>query len=172
MAGRLLSFKDYIGGADNVFVKEMFPGDQIQYTYDFGIDVSGYSFSADWQSIVLSSVAYDRVSGDPSFSDTTVSGYFNNYGSFTDANVNINTSAEVSGQITLTIPENRYTGNVTPDARTNVVGTVFSFEWETDDTPVQKQRHRYLILERFDPRAGKPPTGNIEAEPGFVSLTS
>jgi hypothetical protein len=52
------------------------------------------------------------------------------------------------------------------------VGTVFSFEWETDDTPVQKQRHRYLILERFDPRAGKPPTGNIEAEPGFVSLTS
>jgi len=172
MAGRLLSFKDYIGGADNVFVKEMFPNDQIQYTYDFGVNVSGYSFSADWQSIVLSSVTYDRVTGDPNFADTTVTGYFTNYGSFDDSNVNINTSSEATGLITLTIPENRYTGNVTPDARTDVVGTVFSFEWETDDSPAQKQRHRYLILERFDPRAGKPPTGNISAEPGFVSLTS
>ena len=171
MAGRLLSFKDYIGGADNVFVKEMFPNDQIQYTYDFGVDVSGYSFSCDYQSIVLSTVTYDRVSGDPNFTDTTVTGYFDNYASFTDSDPKINTSSASSGQIVLTIPENRYTGNVTPDARTNVVGTVLSFEWETDDSPVQKQRHRYLILERFDPRSGKPPTGNISAEPGFVSLT-
>jgi len=172
MAGRLLSFKDYIGGADNVFVKEMFPGDQIQYTYDFATDVSGYSFSCDYQSIVLNTVTYDRVTGDPNFADTNVVAYFDNYNSFTDANVNINTGSAASGLITLTIPENRYTGNVTPDARTNVVGTVLSFEWETDDSPVQKQRHRYLILERYDPRAGKPPTGNISAEPGYVSLSS
>ena len=171
MAGRLLSFKDYIGGADNVFVKEMFPNDQIQYTYDFGVDVSGYSFSCDYQSIVLSTVTYDRVSGDPNFTDTDVTGYFTNYATFDDSDAKINTSGASTGSIVLTIPENRYTGNVTPDARTNVVGTVLSFEWETDDSPVQKQRHRYLILERFDPRSGKPPTGNISAEPGFVSLT-
>ncbi len=104
MAGRLLSFKDYIGGADNVFVKEMFPGDQ-QYTYDFGTNVSGYSFSCDYQSIVLSEVSYDRVSGDPNFTDTSVTGYFDNYASFTDSDAKINTGSAATGQITLTIPE-------------------------------------------------------------------
>ncbi len=169
MAGRLLSFKDYIGGADNVQVLEMFPGDQKSFTYDFGSDVSGYTFTADYQSLVLDSVTYDRVTGDPNFAETTVNGYFTN-----TANVSgsfINNTAASSGTVVFTIPQNRYTGNVTPDARSNVVCTVMSFQWETDDTPVQHQRHRWLIMERFDPTVGKVPTSNISAEPGFVSLT-
>lgn len=168
MAGRLLSFKEYIGGADNVQVIEMFPNDQKTFTYNFDADVSGYTFSADYQSIVLDTVTYDRVTGDPNFADTTVSGYFTN-----TANVSgsyIDTTSAVTGLVNFTIPENRYTGNVTPDARANVVATVLSFQWQTDDTPAQKQRHRWLILERFDPQIGKVPTGNISAEPGFVSL--
>jgi len=169
MAGRLLSFKEYIGGADNVQVIEMFPNDQQSFTYNFGTDVSGYSFSADYQTLVLDTVSYDRVTGDPNFADSTVSGYFTNT---TDvANSYINTGAAGDGLVTFTIPENRYTGNVTPDARTNVVSTVLSFQWQTDDSPVQKKRHRWLILERFDPQVGKVPISDITAEPGFVSLT-
>jgi hypothetical protein len=54
MSGRLLSFSQYIGGADGVKVLEMFPGDQRAFTYNFNnADVSGYTFSADYQSILL-----------------------------------------------------------------------------------------------------------------------
>lgn len=169
MAGRLLSFSQYLGGADNVKVLELFPGDQKSFTYQYGTDdVSGYTFTADYQSILLSSLAYDRLTGLPNFTDTTVSGYFTNA-----ANVNagtyINTSAASSGTVTFTIPENRYTGNVLPDARANVVCTVMSFQWETDDTPPQKDRHRWAILERFDPQVGKNP-GDPSNESDFVSL--
>ena len=79
MAGRLLSFSQYLGGADNVKVLELFPGDQKSFTYQYGTDdVSGYTFTADYQSILLSSLAYDRITGDPNFTDTTVNGYFTN----------------------------------------------------------------------------------------------
>lgn len=171
MAGRLLSFKEYIGGADNVQVIEMFPKDQKSFTYDFDADVSAYDFTADYQSIVLSTVTYDRVSGDPNFADTTVSGYFTNTANVDPATY-INEDDAATGTVILTIPADRYTGNVAPDARTDVIATVFSFQWETNDTPPQKQRHRWLILERFDPTVGKVPLANVELEPGFVSLTS
>ena len=167
MAGRLLEFKEYLGGADNVQVIEMFPDDQKSFQYDFGSDVSGYTFTADYQSLLLSSVTYDRVTGDPNFADTTVTGYFTNYTSVGSGN--INTSQANAGLVTLTIPEDRYTGNVLPNARSNVVCTVFSFEWQTDDTPAQKQRHRWAILERFDPMAGKNP-GDPADESNFVAL--
>ena len=78
MAGRLLSFKDYIGGADNVQVIEMFPKSQKNFTYDFEGDISSYTFTSDMQSILLDSVSYDRTSGLINFADTTVSGYFTN----------------------------------------------------------------------------------------------
>lgn len=170
MAGRLLSFKEYIGGADNVVTLEMFPKDQRNFIYDFDQDVSGYNFSADYQSIVLDTVSYDRTTGDPNFAETTVNGYFTN-----TANISasfIDDSSASTGTINFTIPANRYTGNVTPNARKNVVATVVSFQWETDDSPnTQNQRHRWLILERFDPSVGKVPVGDVTSEPGFVSLT-
>ena len=156
MAGRLLSFKDYIGGADNVQVIEMFPGDQQTFTYDFDGNVGGYTFSADYQSILLSTVTYDRVTGDPNFADSIISGYFDNYNGIS-TNTYINSLDGVNGIVKFTIPADRYTGNLLPDARTNVVGTVVSFQWETNDSPVQKRRHRWLVLERFDPQQGKNP---------------
>ena len=169
MSGRLLSFSQYLGGADNVKVEEMFPDDQKTYTYNFNnADVSGYTFTADYQSILLNAVTYNNITGDPNFTDSNVTGYFTN-----TANVNaatyINTVSAGSGLVTLTIPENRYTGNVLPNARSNVVCTVLSFQWETADTPPQKQRHRYAILERFDPKVGKVP-GDPANETNFVAL--
>tara|TARA_R100000353_G_scaffold144573_2_gene103580 strand:- start:157 stop:669 length:513 start_codon:yes stop_codon:yes gene_type:complete len=170
MAGNLLSFKNYIGGSDNVQIIELFPRSQKTFTYDFGANVSGYSFTADYQSIVLDSVTYDRTTGNPSLSSTNVKGYFTNYATVSSSLIG-NASAS-TGTVTLTIPENRYTGNLIPNARADVVCTVLSFQWVTDDTPAQKDSHRWAIFERFEPESGKKPISNISAEPGFVSLTS
>jgi hypothetical protein len=170
MSGRLLSFSQYLGGASNVKVLELFPDDQKSFTYNFGSDVSGYTFTADYQSILLSTLAYDRVTGDPNFTETTVSGYFTNVANIDPATY-INDSSAASGLVTFTIPSQRYTGKVLPDARANVVCTVVSFQWETGDTPPQKERHRWAILERFDPKVGNNP-GDPSNEATFVSLTS
>jgi hypothetical protein len=85
-------------------------------------------------------------------------------------NFDISNTDAASGVITLTIPENRYTGNVIPNARALVPCTVLSFEWQDNSTPPQKQRHRYAILERFDPQVGKVP-GDPRNEANFVTLT-
>ena len=167
MSGRLLDFKEYIGSANNVQVIELFPRSQKSFTYNFGSDVSGYTFSADYQSILLNTVSYDRLTGDPNFADTTVSGYFTN-----TANVSpsmIDTSSAASGTVVLTIPKDRYTGNIFPSARANVVMTVLSFQWTTDDSPVQQDMHRWAIIERFDPQVGKVP-GDPADEANFVEL--
>lgn len=167
MSGRLLDFSQYIGGADNVKVIEMFPSDQKTFVYDFTIDVSGYTFTADYQSILLDTVTYDRTTGLPNFAESSVIGYFNN-----TANVSsslIGTTSANTGIVALTVPSDRYTGNVIPSARENVVATVLSFEWETDSVPVQRDRHRWCILERFDPKIGKVP-GNPELEPTYVPI--
>jgi hypothetical protein len=168
MSGRLLSFKQYLGGAANVLSLEMFPGDQRTFTYNFNnADVSGYTFTADFQSILLSSVAYNNITGDPNLTDTTVSGYFTNTANISSSLINT-TSANV-GIVGFTIPKDRYTGNVLPNARSNVVCTVVSFQWETDETPAQNDRHRFAIFERYDPAVGKNP-GDPADESDFVAL--
>lgn len=173
MSGRLLSFKDYTGGADNVQVIELFPRSKKSFTYDFDRNVTGWNFSADYQTIVLDQVTYDRVTGDPNFTDTTVIGYFgtasNVSGSYIDE-----TSAS-TGQITLTIPENRYTGSLTPNARENVAMTVLSFEWETDDSPnTQKDSHRWAIIERWEPSVspGDPTLSNSFIRLGVGAIST
>lgn len=168
MSGRLLSFSQYLGGADNVQVIEMFPDDQQTFTYDFNVNVSSWTFTADYQSILLDEIAFDRQTSLPNFADTTVSGYFDNYANV-DAGTYIDTTNAVNGIVDFTIPEQRYTGNVLPNARQNVVATVLAFEWQTDDTPPQKQRHRWCILERFDPQSTSSP-GDPSEQADFVSL--
>jgi hypothetical protein len=128
----------------------MFPRMQRKYTYNFNTNVSAYQFSADYQSLVLSEVTYDRVTGDPNFSTTTVLGSFPTVSNV--SNTLISVTSPTSGVVELTIPENRYTGNIIPDARTKVVGTVLTFQWNTSNTTTaSKDAHRFLILERYEP---------------------
>ena len=149
MAGRLLSFKDYVGGADNVQVIEMTPSTQRTFRYDYGANVSSYTFEADMQTIVVDTLAYDTATGNPNFTTSTVTGSFAN--SEIGA-ANIVTTQAASGLIDFTIPANRYTGNIIPDARTNVPITVVSFRWtDTSVTPNTTEGHRWAILERFEP---------------------
>jgi hypothetical protein len=172
MSGRLLDFSQFLGGADDVKVIEMFPRDRKAFTYNFGSNVSSYTFSGDYQTILLDTVTYDRITGLPNFTDTTVIGYFTNTANLTvgTGNFDISNASASTGFVKLTIPENRYTGNVIPNARNYVPCTVLSFEWQDNSTPAQKQRHRYCILERFDPQVGKVP-GDPRNETNYVALT-
>ena len=170
MSGRLLDFSQYLGGADNVKVIEMFPRTQKKFTYNFGSNVSTYTFSADQHSILLDSVTYDRVTGDPNFAETSVLGFFNNNASIGAGN--INTSLAGSGIVTFTIPSNRYTGNIVPNARTNVVMTVVGFEWQDNSTPPIKELHRWAIIERWEPGVTPgDPKQNTGGQPAYTALS-
>ena len=167
MSGRFLDFKSYLGGANNVLFLEAFPRTQKTYAYDFNADISAYTFTADYQSVLLNEVTYNNITGEPNLSTTTVSGYFTNTANISNAMINVTDAS--AGDVTLTIPENRYTGNILPSTRANVVCTIVSFQWATGETPVQKDSHRYCILERFDPQVGKVP-GDPADETTFVAL--
>jgi hypothetical protein len=164
---RLLSVKEYLGGADNVISMEMFPSDRKVVNYNFARNVSGYTFTADYQSILLDEVKYDRITGDVNLADTNVKGYFGNYATVPGSH--IDTSTATAGTIDFAIPANRYTGDLFPSARTNVVMTVVSFEWSVSATPTAGDvtRHRWAIIERWEP--GVDP-GNPELDPTFVAL--
>jgi len=149
MAGRLLSFKDYIGGADNVQVIEMVPSTQKTFTYNYNADVSAYTFEADMQTIVVDTLSYDTATGNPNFTTSSV------LGSFANAEIgsaNISNAQAATGIIKFTIPSQRYTGNIIPDARANVPITVVSFKWtDTSVTPNVTESHRWAVLERYEP---------------------
>lgn len=163
MSGRLLDFKSYIGGADNVITLEMFPSDQKEFTYNFGGNVEGYTFVLDYQTLVLDTVSYDRATGDPNFTDTNVLGFFANVEATSG---NINTDDAASGVIKVTLPSQRYTGSITPSARENVPATVVSFRW-LDATVATRHSHRYLILERWEPDV---PPGDPTLDVAFTKL--
>jgi len=165
MSGRLLDFKSYIGGADNVQVIELFPSSQKTYTYNFGADVSAYTFEADYQTLVINSMTYDRTTGDPNFTDSSVVGYFANA---EIGAANIVTTDASSGIIYFTIPSQRYTGNIIPDARSNVAITVVGFKWtDTSTTPTTTDSHRWAVIERYEPDVTP---GNPRDEAGFTAL--
>lgn len=166
--GRLLDFSQYLGGPDDVEVIEMFPRQQKRFSYNFGSNVSAYTFSADFQTIVLDTVTYDRDTGNINFTETNVIGYFNNTGNIA-ANTYINTSSASSGIVDFTIPAQRYTGTILPNARENVVMTVVAFEWQDAATPPRKELHRWAIVERWEPGVT---IGDPTLDTNFVKLGS
>ena len=149
MSGRLLSFSNYVGGADNVQVIELFPSTQQTFTYDFNTSISSYTFAADYQTIIVDTMTYNTTDGQPNFTTSAV------LGSYANAEVgaaNIVVTDASAGTVSLTIPAQRYTGNIIPDARTNVPITVLSFRWtNTGATPSTTESHRWAIIERYEP---------------------
>jgi hypothetical protein len=133
MSGRLLDFKSYVGGADNVVVEEVFPSESNEYAYNYGGDVSTYTFAATYQTLVADVVAYDRNTGLPNFTETKIIGFFGS--SSTIPSANIDDSDAVNGIIKFNIPGGLYTGPITPSARTN----------ESIVTS-----HRWCLMQRWD----------------------
>ena len=165
MSGKILDFKSYVGGMSNVIVEEMVPSKQKTYRYNFGANISQYNFELSAQTIVIDTVAYDRLSGQPNFTSSTVLGSFANV-DFGSGNVNVVDAG--AGTVDITIPSQRYTGNIIPDARTNVPITVVSVKWtDTSTTPSQTDSHRWAILERYEPDVT---IGNPTLDAGFTEI--
>ena len=66
MAG-VLNFQQYIGGPDQVKVEQIFPSTQKTLLYNFGQDITGWTFAVDHQTIVVDTVTFNRNSGQPNF---------------------------------------------------------------------------------------------------------
>ena len=172
--GRVLEFKDYIGGADNVITLELFPRSRKTFSYNFDTDVSagaGWVFSADYQSILLDEVTYDRTTGDPNFTTTNVLGYFDNYTQVGSGNI----TTPSFGIVEFTIPENRYSDGVTtgymyPNARQNVVMTVVSFQWTQGNG--DKDMHRWAVIERWEPGVNLGDPTDINNPVTYTAITS
>jgi len=166
MSGRLLDFKQYLGGASNVVNLEMFPSDQKKVLYQFGQDVSSWNFTADYQSLVIDNVTYDRQTGDPNFTDSLVIGSFAN----TDVGAgNVTARDNAAGTVNITIPPFLYTGPILPDARANVPITVFRVKWtDTGSTPNVVDQHRWGIIQRYTP--GDSTLGSPRLDANFIPV--
>tara|TARA_R110000764_G_C10925872_1_gene374421 strand:+ start:156 stop:686 length:531 start_codon:yes stop_codon:yes gene_type:complete len=171
----VLTFKQYLGGSDNVQVIEMLPEHQKTFTYDFDSDITGFTFGANYSSVVLDTITYDRTTGDPNFADSKVIGYLGNTSTTIDPTTYINVLSASAGTVNFTIPKNRYTGWIYPDARTNVVMTIVEFAWtSTGVTPNTTDSHRWGIIERYtsDVIAGNPTTTGVSGNTvAFTDIT-
>ena len=148
MAG-VLTFAQFVGGADQLILKQDFPSSQSSLIYNYNQDITGWTFEADYQVIVVDSVAYDRYTGEPNFANSTV------IGSFPKAEITGPTAPSVvdaaSGTVKFTIPADMYTGALFPDARRNVPIAVLGFTWTTADSPTQTQTHRWAVVQSYEP---------------------
>ncbi len=167
MSGRLLDFSNYVGGSDNVQVVELFTDTQQTYEYNFAnADITNYSFTIDYQTLVVDTVAYDRQTGLPSFSNSSITGYFANVAGASGLITDRDNSA---GTVNITIPEDRYTGQLLPNARANVPITVLSVNWADSSlsNPTQNS-HRWAVLERY--KSGTNGLGDPTLDANFLTF--
>ena len=178
-SGRVLDAKQFLGGADNVINLELLPEQTKSFTYDFNTNVSGYTFGADYSIVNVDTLSYNVSDGAPNYAASTVTGYFANIdlagnSKVTISSGQIDTAQAASGEVTFTIPANRYptTGFITPSARTNVVLTILEFTWTDASTPPRTDSHRFAIVERFSPdrTPGDPTLASNPA--GFTSIVT
>jgi len=100
MAG-VLTFQQFIGGPDQVKVEAIFPSTQKTLQYNFGQDITGWTFEVDHQTLVIDTLGYDRYTSEPNFAASKV------IGSFPKAEVagsNINVTNATAGLVNITIP--------------------------------------------------------------------
>lgn len=165
MAG-VLTFAQFVGGADQLVLKQDFPSSQNSLIYNFEQNISGWTFEADYQVIVVDSLAYDRYTSEPNFANSTVIGSFAKQ-EITGGNAPVVIDA-ATGTVKFTIPANMYTGPLIPDARKNVPIAVLGFTWTTADTPTQTATHRWAVIQNWEPDVviGDPTT-----DLGYTALT-
>ena len=165
MAG-VLNFDQYIGGPDQIKVEQVFPSNQKTLIYNFGIDITGWTFTADYQTLVVDSVAFNRNTGQPNFANSSVIGSFAK-AEVTGGNAPSIISAAL-GTVKVVIPANLYTGAIIPDARQNVPITVFSLTWSDSSSPVQTNSHRWALIQCWEPDVV---VGDPVLEVGYTALT-
>ncbi len=148
MAG-VLDFQQYIGGPDQVQVEQIFPSNQKTLLYTFSVDITGWTFEADYQTIVVDEIKFNRTTGKPNFSDSTVIGHFPKVdlvAPFAPEVIN-----PALGTVKVHFPADMYDGPIIPDARKNVPITVFSLTWTDAQTPAQINSHRWALIQCYEP---------------------
>lgn len=171
MAG-VLNFQQYIGGPDSVQVENIFPSNQRTLIYTFkdsagaALDLTGWTFAADYQTIVVDTIAFNRNTNKPNFADSTV------IGSFAKVEVTGGTAPAVlvaaNGTLRVHLPAGMYAGPIIPDARKNVPITVFSLTWQDVSTVPQINSHRWALVQSWEPDVV---VGDPTLAAGYTALT-
>ena len=166
MAG-ILSFQQFLGGPDAVIVEAIFPSTQKTLTYNFGQNITGWTFAGAQQTIVVDTITFDRNTGAPNFATSKV------IGSFPEASISsshIVVADATTGIVNFTIPANMYTGPIVPDARLNVPMTIVDFTWTTGSgTNATTNSHRLAYIQNWEPGviAGNPTSSSNPAYTAF-----
>lgn len=148
MAG-ILNFQQFIGGPDEVKVEAQFPSTQRTMQYNFGRNISDWTFELDHQTLVVNSVAFDRNTGEPNFANSQVIGFFPK--AEIDVSTFVNVVNSTTGVVNITFPANMYTGPILPDARSNVPLTVVGVTWKTGGSLSQINTHRWVFVQNWEP---------------------
>lgn len=152
MAG-VLNFSAYIGGPDNIQIKQIFPSTQQTYQYNFNQNITGWTWAMDHQTLIVDPVTFDRNTGEPNFATSQVIGYFPKVDLTIDTTI-INVVNATTGLVNITIPGNLYTGPLLPDARSKVPVTIVGITWTTPATtnlPITVNTHRWGLIQCFEP---------------------
>ena len=165
MAGGVLLFSDYLSGPDNLQLEQVFPSTQRTLQYNFGVNVTGWTFHADYQTLVVNPITFSR-DGEPNFSTSEVIGYFSGGVISTSSYIQVITTS--TGRVNITIPKSLYTGPILPDARQNVPVLIVGVTWTDAGTPAQVNTHRWAFLMCYEP--GVAPTDPTAAA-GYTAIT-
>jgi hypothetical protein len=168
----VLNFQQYIGGPDSVQVENIFPSNQKTLIYTFKdsdgdpVDLTGWTFAADYQTIVVDQVSFNRSTNKPNFADSSVKGSF--------AKVEV-TGATVpavlvaaNGTVKVHLPAGMYAGPIIPDARQNVPITVFSLTWTDNSTVNQINSQRWALVNCWEPDVT---IGDPTLAAGYTAIT-
>jgi hypothetical protein len=150
MANGVLTFDQYIGGPDQVIIEQAFPSTQRSVVYNFDRDITGWTFSADYQTIVVDQISFNRYTGAPNFANSIVIGSFAKVDIAPGPNAPEIINA-ATGTVKVTFPAQMYTGPIIPDARKNVPIVVFGFTWNIASTPTQILSNRWAFIQCYEP---------------------
>lgn len=165
MAG-VLTLSQYLGGPDQVIVQQSFPSDSRTFQYDFGRDITGWTFQSDYQTLIIDSIAFNRFTGEPNFANSRVIGYFPKV-EISGASAPTVISA-LTGLVRVNLPANMYSGPLLPDARRNVPLVIVGVTWTDTSSPPQTQTNRWALVQSWEPDV---PPGDPITHTGFVALT-
>lgn len=169
----ILNFQQYIGGPDSVQVENIFPSNQKTLIYTFkddagtALNITGWTFAADYQTLVIDEISFNRNTNKPNFATSTVVGSFAKV-EITAGNMIPSIISAVNGTVKVNIPAGMYTGPIIPDARKNVPITVFSLTWTDASNPPQINSHRWALVNCWEPDVV---VGDPTLAAGYTALT-
>lgn len=165
MAG-VLTFEQYLGGADQLQMISSLPSNQKIKNYNFQEDITDWEFTADYRVIVVDTITVNRHTGAPNFADSIVIGSFPEVvltGALVPEVIDVNT-----GSVNVVIPADMYTGALYPNARKNVPIAILTFTWSNGATVEQINTHRWAIIQTY---GSSVTPGDPTLEADYVALT-